>query len=148
MRKFSEKEAFSLVETLVAVLLVSILTIIAVSYHRNEQEKAKIEVYRYNLGLIKEAMTRHFKSRMSYPRKVSDLDAYLITNPKHMLDISSNKLQVLRLTDDSSPEGREGWIYAWEDYDWQYDLLPDSGSHLKEFKDIRLVYQGLTLYTD
>ncbi len=135
---------YTLIEMLIVVAIIAVLAGVGFSYYSDSIEEARINTVKMNMRTVKDAVARYFKDRMAYPTSLDELRGpylqqsvqELILNP--ILPGDGNAQIELKI---SNVAENNVYHVAEEDTTWTSNL--SSG---KQFKDIRVKYQGAYLY--
>jgi len=87
----NDKSGFTLLELMLVTAIIAVLALVAVGYFRESTQTAQENVGRYNLGIVRDALSRYFQSRMEYPANLASLTGpYIRDNPYMLLVVPFN----------------------------------------------------------
>jgi len=156
-----EGRGFTLIELLVVVAVIAVLSFFAEGYYSEYVQQARRAVVKNNVKVVRDALARYFKDRMSYPINLDALTGpYLQETPSRLLVepwaganvsiyVEVSKCRPLDRPDNRfettshphTPPGPDGWadenpFLATETYEILY--LPGGAGNVRQIKNFRL----------
>lgn len=131
------RAGFTLIEMLIVIAIVAVLAGVGYNYYQDSLSEARENTVRYNLKIVRDAISRYFKDNMSYPTSLDSLNGPYLQQPVTTLLISPlNGDAKLRLEYNTSLDTVSFYdrVYVWNDI----DLVPAG----KQIRNIKIKYNG------
>jgi prepilin-type N-terminal cleavage/methylation domain-containing protein len=135
---------FSLIEMLIVVAIIAVLAGVGSSYYQEYSQEARVNLVKYNLQAVREAISRFFKDRLTYPTSLEALQgAYLAQSVRELLlaPLAQNnvliKVEVPKLAANPNISQNSPADCEWVTYDFSG---PGSGN--RQIRSIRINYNG------
>jgi general secretion pathway protein G len=133
------RSGFTLVELIVVTAIIAVLAGAGYSYYMDSLQESREAVVKYNLRVVREALSRHFKDDFRYPVQLEALTGrYLQKSMQELLVFplsDDTKVYVEVPTANTSAEASQ----ATETQTIQYLF---DGSNTDQIKNVRIFYNG------
>lgn len=124
---------------LIVVAIIAVLAGVGSSYYQEYTQEARISVVKSNLMAVRDAISRYFKDRLSYPRSFDELQGgFLKQSVQELLmnPIPQGVVVEVEVANDAD-SNRENWSWGWIVYDFA-----GAGSLGQQMRNIRIKYNG------
>lgn len=147
------RAGFTLIEMLIVITIIAVLSGVGYNYYSDSLLEARENTVKYNLKVVRDAISRYFKDNMAYPTSLAALQGPYIQQPVNSLLVTPlagvAEIEILGTTTadvniyhysykDANGDGLD-------DVDSELNWIKDSLGTCKQFKDIRVKFQGTYL---
>lgn len=136
---------FSLIEMLIVVAIIAVLAGVGSSYYQEYTQDARINLLKYNLKVVREAVSRYFKDNLVYPSNFESLQgAYLHQSVNLLLvnPLPDGVLVKVEVPKAALPVDTNIAQLSPADCDWVTYDFSGAGSGNRQIRSIRINFSG------